>query len=273
MNNITTPDDAIRVYWMPSCSSCLRTKEFLTRHGVAFISRNVLEDDDAYDELARFGLRQVPIVTRGDAWANGQVLRDIARLCDITFGEQRMLPVAEMGRRLDAVLAGTARFLGQMPDAALAQMLPDRPRSFADLGWHIANIADAFLEHEAGIPLTFDSYMRVPDQQDATRAGLIAYCDKMRQCMSDWFQGPGRARDWSARADVYYGEQTMHEFLERTVWHAGQHVRQLMWVLEGLGISPDQPLGREVFEGLPMPEGVWDEADPAKLRRPAAATR
>jgi hypothetical protein len=40
-----------------------------------------------------------------------------------------------------------------------------------------------------------------------------------------------------------------------------------MWVLEGLGIAPDRPLGRETFEGLPMPVGVWDEADPAKLRR------
>ena len=269
MNNITTPDNAIRVYWMTGCSSCLRTKEFLTRHGVPFISRNVLEDDGAYDELARFGLRQVPIVTRGDAWANGQVLRDIAKLCDIKLGEQRMLPVDEMRRRLDAILAGSARFLAQMPDSALAQMLPKRPRSFAQLGWHIANIADAFLEHENGIPLTFDSYMRVPEEQDATREKLIAYCDEMRQRMSDWFDGPGRTRDWSARADVYYGEQTMHEFLERTVWHAGQHSRQLMWVLEGLGIAPDQPLGPEVFAGLPMPQSVWDDADPAKMTRPA----
>ncbi len=94
-----------RVYWMTGCSSCLRTKEFLTRHGVPFLSRNVLEDEAAYEELARFGLKQVPIVTRGDAWANGQVLRDVARLCGIAYGEQRMLPVDEMRRRLDAVLA------------------------------------------------------------------------------------------------------------------------------------------------------------------------
>lgn len=260
-------DDAIRVYWMTGCSSCLRTKEFLTRHGVPFLSRNVLEDAVAYAELERFGLRQVPIVTRGDAWANGQVLRDVAKLCDIAYGEQKMLPVAEMRRRLDAVLAGAERYIAQMPDAALARMLPNRPRSFAQLGWHIANIADAFLEHEDGVPLTFDSYMRVPADEDASRAKLVAYCEAMRRRMSDWFDGPGRTRDWSAPADVYYGEQTMHEFLERTVWHAGQHVRQFMWVLEGLGIAPDRPLGVETFGGFPMPEGVWDEVDPAKLRR------
>jgi hypothetical protein len=131
-----------------------------------------------------------------------------------------MLPVDEMRRRLDAILAGSARLL--------AQMLPKRPRSFVQPGWHIANIADAFLEHENGIPLTFDSDRRVPDDQDATREKLIAYGAEMRRRMSDWFDGPGRRRDWSARADVNYGEQTRHEFLERTVRHAGQHSRQLM---------------------------------------------
>ncbi|WP_439551500.1 DinB family protein [Falsiroseomonas sp.] len=263
----TTADDAIRVYWMTGCSSCLRTKEFLQKHGVPFLSRNVLADEDAYAELERFGLKQVPIVTRGDTWANGQVLRDVAQLCGIAYGPPRMLPVEEMRRRLDAVLAGAARFIAQMPDEALARDLPNRPRTFGQLSWHIANIADAFLEHEDGIPLTFDSYMRVPTDEQGSRAALIAYAEAMRGRMSDWFDGPGRDCDWTRRADVYYGEQTMHEFLERTVWHAGQHVRQLMWVLEGLGIAPDRPLGRETFEGLPMPEKVWDEADPAKVRR------
>lgn len=267
MQTTTAPDDAIRVYWMTGCSSCLRTKEFLQKHGVPFLSRNVLEDEAAYAELERFGLKQVPIVTRGEAWANGQILRDVAKLCGIAFGPAKMLPVSEMRVRLDAVLAGAARYLAQMPDEALARMLPNRPRSFAQLGWHIANIADAFLEHEDGTPLTFDSYMRVPDESESSRAQLVAYCETMRQRMGAWFDGPGRERDWSARADVYYGEQTMHEFLERTVWHAGQHVRQLMWVLEGLGIAPNGPLGRETFDGLPMPEKVWDEADPAKVRR------
>lgn len=263
----TKTDDTIRVYWMTGCSSCLRTKEFLQKRGIPFLSRNVLEDQSAYDELARFGLKQVPIVTRGDAWANGQVLRDVARLCGIPYGETRILPVPELRARLDAMLAGAARYLAQMPDEALARMLPNRPRSFAQLGWHIANIAEAFLEHEDGIPLTFDSYMRVPAPAQSGRAELVAYCEDMRRRMSDWFDGPGRGCDWSRRADVYYGEQTMHEFLERTVWHAGQHVRQLMWVLEGLGIAPDRPLGRETFDGLPMPEQVWDDADPARMAR------
>ena len=100
MGTTTAPDDAIRVYWMTGCSSCLRTKEFLTRHGVPFLSRNVLDEEAAYEELSRFGLKQVPIVTKGDAWANGQVLRYHARLYGTAYGQQRILPVEEMRRAM-----------------------------------------------------------------------------------------------------------------------------------------------------------------------------
>ena len=44
-----------------------------------FISRNVLEDREAWGELARFGIKMVPVVTLGDDWANGQILRDVAK--------------------------------------------------------------------------------------------------------------------------------------------------------------------------------------------------
>jgi hypothetical protein len=49
-------------------------KEFLTEHGVPFVSVNVLEDKDAFAELAMLGIQSVPIVRRGKDWANGQVL-------------------------------------------------------------------------------------------------------------------------------------------------------------------------------------------------------
>jgi hypothetical protein len=51
----------------------------------------------------------------------------------------------------------------------------------------------------------------------------------------------------------------LHEYLERTTWHSGQHVRQLVMVLEMLGIEPDKPPTSEMFTGLPMPDKVWDD--------------
>jgi len=252
-------DDAIRVYWQPGCTSCLRTKEFLSRHGVAFLSRNVLADAQAYDELKRFGLRQVPIVTRGNRWANGQVLADVANLVGVHGIKLTMLPVDELVQRIIAILAGADRFYRQIPDAHLHDLLPNRPRSYTDLTYHIFNNVDAFLEEKASIPLTFDSYNRFPAPEVNNRKDILAYITAVQKNFSQWAAGAGRSLDWTARADVYYGEQTQHQFLERTTWHSGQHTRQLMWVLEGLGIAPDQPLGPEVFAELPMPEKVWDD--------------
>src|SRR5690349_6022795 len=79
-------NSVIKAYWQPGCTSCLRMKEFLTKHGVPFVSINVLTDKAAFDELETLGIRSVPIVRRGDDWANGQVLRDVARVAGIAWG-------------------------------------------------------------------------------------------------------------------------------------------------------------------------------------------
>ena len=51
----------------------------------------------------------------------------------------------------------------------------------------------------------------------------------------------------------------MREVLDRTTWHAAQHVRQTMMILEQLGITPDTPLTADDLAGLPLPEKVWDD--------------
>src|SRR5215468_3575436 len=90
----------VKAYWQPGCTSCLRMKEFLTKHGVPFVSVNVLENKDAFAELAALGVRSVPIVRRGEDWANGQVLRDVARVAGIAWGGAQMLSPAELAARL-----------------------------------------------------------------------------------------------------------------------------------------------------------------------------
>jgi glutaredoxin len=88
----------IKACWQPGCTSCLRMKEFLTKHGVPFVSVNVLEDKDAFAELAMLGIRSVPIVRRGKDWANGQVLREVARVAGIAWGGAHVLPAPELAR-------------------------------------------------------------------------------------------------------------------------------------------------------------------------------
>jgi len=250
----------IKAYWQPGCTSCLRMKEFLTRHGVPFISVNVLEDEDAFAELATLGIRSVPIVRRGKDWANGQVLRDVARVAGIAWSGAQVLPAPELVARLVEIQVAAQRLFAQIPDDELGRMLPHRPRSYAQLGYHIFNIADAFLEHEVhGLPLKEGAYGRVPPPEMNTKAKILGYGQDVLERFRAWWGGSGRTTDFSRKARVYYGDVTLHEYLERTTWHSGQHVRQLVMVLGLLGIAPDGPLTKETFAGLPMPDKVWDD--------------
>ena len=86
-----------------------------------------------------------------------------------------------------------------------------------------------------------------------------------------WWARAGRSQDFAAPADVYYGKQTLHEFLERTTWHALQHTRQLALVVETLGLEPDLPFGAADMDGLPLPSHVWDDTkvfDPSRSKVP-----
>jgi glutaredoxin len=250
----------IKAYWQPGCTSCLRMKEFLTRHGVPFVSVNVLDDKDALAELATLGIRSVPIVRRGKDWANGQVLREVARVAGIAWGGAPVLPAPELAARLIEIQTAAQRLFAQIPDGKLGHMLPNRPRSYAQLGYHIFNIADLFLEHEVqGLPLKEGAYGRVPPPEMDSKGKIIAYGQDVLRRFQAWWDGPGQTADFSRKARVYYGDVTLHEYLERTIWHSGQHVRQLVMVLGMLGIEPDRPPTEESFAGLPMPVKVWDD--------------
>lgn len=258
--SLPSAETPIKAYWQPGCTSCLRMKEFLTKHGVPFISVNVLADKAAFAELAELGLRSVPIVRRGSDWANGQVLKDVARVAGIKWGGAKTLPPSELVARLVAIQQAAQRFFAQIPDEALGRQLPNRPRSYAELTYHIFNIADAFLEHEVqGLPLKEGAYNRVPPPDMKSKEQILEYGRNVLAGVEAWWRGPGQRADFEAKANVYYGDVSLHHFLERTAWHSGQHVRQMMMVLGLLGIAPDRPIGAETFDGLPMPDKVWDD--------------
>src|SRR5205807_5425444 len=134
----TTP--ALRVYWQPGCSSCLKTKEFLTEHGVPFVSVNVLADDNGFRELAELGLRRVPIVRQGSDWVDGQVLRDVARIAGIRWNAGALLPPAQLVARGDTVLRAAMRLAASIPEGRLDTLYPNRPRSYRQITAHIAQI-------------------------------------------------------------------------------------------------------------------------------------
>ncbi len=246
----------------------MRTKEFLGKHGVPFLSRNVLEDKSAWAELEPFGIKMVPVVTRGNAWANGQILRDVARIIGVDLGQQTMLSPAELVRRMDLILEGEHRFFSQLPEDKIRDQVAGRPRTFANLAYHTFNVADAWLEHEIlAQPLVANAYARIAPQGQDSKADILAYGAEVRRRFADWWREQGPSTDFDEMADVYYGDQSKHDFLERTTWHTGQHVRQMMMILEMQGLAPDDPLEAQMWVGLPMPEKVWDDEAPVSQIR------
>jgi glutaredoxin len=247
----------VTVYWAPGCSSCLRVKEFLGTHGIAFRSRNIQSDPTAIVDLAALGIRRVPIVTKGDRWADGQALADVAQLCGIEFKPQAELSVQTLARRLVMILKEGERAVSQFEPSVLREAIPDGDRTYADLSYHVFSVADVFLEHAAGQPVMFASYSRVPEEGKATRADLLEFGADVRARVVQWFDDRLTNFPWDAQADVYYGVQDNRQFLERTAWHSGQHLRQLLWRLDNEQGSTRQREAQPLFDGLPMPNGVW----------------
>ena len=238
-------------------------KEFLTRHEVPFVSVNVIEDARGYAQLADLGVRSVPIVARGRDWANGQVLADVARVAGIRLDEHNLLPPAELYRRLMIIQCVAQRLFAQIPEARVGEHLPQRPRSYAGLAFHIFHIAELFVDHIVKDRVLVEGdYDRKPRARRDGKGHVRAFGREVQTRLHTWWADGGKSSDFQVPAKVYYGRQSVHEFLERTTWHSGQHVRQLCLVLEHLGIVPDRPPGAELWDGLPMPEKVWEDDVP-----------
>ena len=91
---------------------------------------------------------------------------------------------------------------------------------------------------------------------DAPADTLVGYGTDVQRRFRTW-QSDGD-RDPARSLATYYGPQSLHELLERTTWHSGQHVRQWMMLLEREGVVFERPLSEADFARLPMPANVWD---------------
>lgn len=216
-------------------------------------------DAAGWDALAALGVRTVPVVARGTDYVFGQSIREVAAFLGLDDAGEGPLPPQTLAERMDRVLAAAARYLRQIPDRRIDDQLPRRARSTLELGHHIAVIADTFFDVAAGAELTTERLALVPPEAMTTGADVAAFAESVRGRLADWRSGAADEEDFTRPVATYYGPQPLHDVLERSTWHAAQHTRQLMMVLDTLGLAPDGPLTPEDLAGLPLPEKVWDE--------------
>jgi glutaredoxin len=246
----------IKVFWQPGCSSCLRTKEFLTEQGIEFESLDVHNDPAARAQLTELGVRSVPVVSIGKRYTFCQSMNDVIKFLDLKTRQMDPLPPAQLVAKLDLLMSANARYVRQFLPEQLKTPFRNRNRTPAGLAFHMFRVAEMGMEAAQGIALRFESFDELPPDdwsgEDIAKWGE----DVHARFLAWWETQEDPSVDFTVQ--TYYGVRPFHEVLERTAWHAAQHTRQVMLMLESNGIKPDQPLTAADLEGLPVPHEVWD---------------
>jgi glutaredoxin len=251
--------ERVRVFWQPGCTSCLRTKEFLTRHGVDYESINVHGNAAGMEQLRKLGARSVPVVARGERFVFAQSIADVIAFLGLKVRPQEPLSPEALMQKMDLVLRAAARYVRQIPADALDRPFRNRNRPIRVLAHHVFRIVEGFLEsmHDGG-ELTYERIMQAMPPSLRSGEDIARYGEGVLERAQAWWRDCAD-RSCERTVDTYFGRQPLHIVLERTVWHPAQHTRQLMLILETFGIQPDRPLGAADLAGLPLPEKAWDE--------------
>ena len=237
----------------------MRLKEFLSVRGIEFESINVLEDPAGRAELQRLGARSIPVLSRGDEFVFAQNIAQVVKFLKLDEKTGPVLSPTQLAERLLRFIDAALRMIPQMPADHLDTEVPNRPRSYRALAHHMFRIPEAFLEIAAGAEFTSGLPTAVPNPADMASSGaLVDYGKGVRERVARWW---AEAPDKGCRQTVqtYYGPQILHEVLERSTWHIGQHTRQWVMLLDRAGVAADRPLGESDFADLPMPKKVWDD--------------
>ena len=161
-----------------------------------------------------------------------------------------------LAARLDQILGSVEALVARIDAQRFGWKPPERDRSIGDLGYHAFRVGLSFIDafDRDDLPESWFGELAPSDLRDGP--ALARYGALVRARLSGWFEGAS-PDDFSRDVHTYYGPQGAHELLERTTWHAGQHLRQLYDLFSRLGIDAPAPLRGELFDGLPLPESVW----------------
>jgi glutaredoxin len=258
---MTTQAEPIRVYWRPHCSSCMRLKEFLNKRGIPFVSINCQEQPAELDKLIARGIMGFPVVARGDDYAYGQYLEDAAAFLGLGSPSRSVLSAPQIVEKMFAILEGAIRFTRQLPDELIVKDMPGRGLTYGNHAYHIFRIVESFL---IALDTGYLSDENILGSIPATmpRADEIAaYGQSVLGDSRAWWSSAGEF-DPTRPMKTDYGVRPVLDALERTVWHAGQHTRQIEAVVVGFNIPVDGPLPASLFEGLPTPEDALDKDAP-----------
>jgi DinB superfamily len=195
-------------------------------------------------------------LTIGERAAHGWNPPAYAELLGIPYSETTKLAPAVLAQRLDIVLDTNQQLMRIVPDRHMNWRPPERNRTLRNLGYHVFRLSLAFVD---GMDMgEFPESWLLDEAPDDLPDGpaIARYGALVRGRVSGWFEGASPS-EFQRVIKVYYGPQSGHDLLERTTWHAAQHLRQLYVLAERLGITPPVPMPVDAFKGLPLPDALW----------------
>ena len=207
------------------------------------------------------GALALPVLARGDDHVIGLDMDRVRSFIGTEEPPPAVLPAADLVQRVERLVPAAVRFAGQLPTDCHDQKIPGRNRTYLGLANHIVAHVEIFLTLAGGAEFTLDGV------DEEVLRGLERHIDRPQQLGARAREATGRLRDWLAAAApeeldrvvaTFFGDQTVHALLAGCAYSVAQHTRQLMAVLEILGIQPEEPVGQDDYAGLPMPAGVWE---------------
>jgi hypothetical protein len=217
---------------------------------VAFEPVDVEAKPERLSDLKRLGVPRVPATIIGDRAVHGWNPGALAALVGVDYTEPGRLPPDQLARRLDIILAAAQRALRQTTPEALEMKGPGRDRTLRVLGHHVFRLSTGFVDAREQRRLPEGWLNEPPGPEIRDGEDIARYGQTVRDRLSAFFRRDGAI-------ETYYGTQSAHEVMERTTWHAAQHLRQIYWFLECTGVKPNGRLTDEDLAGLPFPTDVW----------------
>ena len=235
-------------------------KDHLATREVDFVSINVVEDSSAMAQLQEMGALALPVLARGDEHV---IALDMAKVLSFIDSEEpvpEVLSAPELVDRVEQLVPAALRFAGQLPAARHDEPIPGRDRTYLGLANHIVAHVEIFLTLAEGAEFTLEGVdeeiLRGLERRIVPPADLLSRAREATSRLRDWLSA-ATAAELERIVPTFFGDQTVHALLASCAYSVAQHTRQLMAVLEMLGIEPDGPVGKDSYRGLPMPSGVW----------------
>ena len=220
----------------------------------------MLNDTGGRERLLKLGVRNVPVVARGEQYVFGQNLEDVAEFVGLQGTGHTPLPPDQLIAKWTTALRAAQRLVRQIPDDKINErVIPNRDRAIRLLAHHVFRIGEAFLETAMNGVEYAVQHANVPPAEGTFITGkeIARYGDEVIERLGKWWaQLPDKS--CTQKLPTFYGPQPMHQVLERSTWHSAQHARQLAHVLEREGIAPDRPLTPQDLAGLPLPERLFE---------------